>query len=65
MTGHIARVTDLGSELELCRRLGIADFIIVKINQENDFAVFDFAFAEVVQVWLPVAILGEIFGDAL
>ena len=44
---------------------GIADFVIVKIDQVQSLAVFNFALPEIVKVRLPLIVLFEIFGDVL
>src|SRR5689334_7336029 len=59
------RVTSLAGGDESLRSLRISDFVVVKIHQRNDFAVFHFALAEIVQIRLPVAVLNKIFSDTL
>ena len=39
--------------------------MIVKIDQVQSLAVFDFALPEIVEVRLPLIVLFEIFGDVL
>src|SRR5438874_7727631 len=49
---------------ELRRRHGVADDIGVEIHRGNNNTVFDFEIAELVQIWLPAAVLREIVGHA-
>src|SRR4030095_9535905 len=49
------------SSLEFLRDLWIAEVILVKIKQMQTQAVLHLALAQIVQVRLPVAILGQIF----
>src|SRR2546423_14540104 len=53
-----------GQFANFLRRRRVADFTVVKTENANTDAVFHLAFAKVVKVWLPVARLGEVFGDA-
>ncbi len=62
---HIDAVSSVAFGSELFRWLWVADFVVVEINQRNYFAVLHFAFTKVVQVRLPMPVLGEIFSDAL
>jgi hypothetical protein len=47
--------------LELFRQFRVPEFLSVEIDNGNAEAVFDFAFAEIVQAWLPLAVLLQIF----
>src|SRR6266550_1449863 len=51
------------SATEFCRNLRIAYFVSVEIYGVKAGAVFDFAFAEIVQARLPLPILLQIFRD--
>ena len=49
--------------LKFLRRLGVPDFFRVEIDDVNAHAVFDFAFAEIVQARLPLPVLLQIFRE--
>ena len=50
--------------LQFLRHFPVADFIGVEINDGNLDAMFDFDFAQVVQVRFPTAVLRQIFRGA-
>src|SRR6266404_7468151 len=49
---------------KLLRQRGVSGFFGVKIHDRNDDIVLYLTFAEIVQVPLPLPVLGEIFGHA-
>ena len=53
-----------GFAFELLGQRRVPDFIGVEVNNRNNYAVLHFAFAEVVQVRLPVPVLRQIFRHA-
>ena len=56
---------DAGWLREFDRPRGIADFVIVEVYYMQSLAVFNFTFAKIVKIWLPLIVLLEIFGDVL
>src|SRR2546428_6149114 len=52
------------SSFEFFRKLGIADLVGVKVDHGKHGTVLDFAFAEIMQVRPPMAVLLQIFRDA-
>ena len=53
-----------GFAFELLGQRRVPDFIGVEVNNRNNYAVLHFAFAEIVQVRLPVPVLRQIFRHA-
>src|SRR5947208_3248172 len=51
--------------LESFGRLGIANFACVKINNWHTHAVLELAFAEVMQIGLPMPVLRQVLRNAL
>src|SRR5215471_13483732 len=49
--------------LELFRQLRISYFMIIKIDDRNDPAVFGFAFAQLMQAGAPSRVILEVFCD--
>jgi hypothetical protein len=52
---------DAGWLREFDRPRGIADFVIVKVYYVQSLAVFNFTFAKIVKIWLPLIVLFKIF----
>ena len=50
--------------IEARRRSRVAGHVGIEVNHRHNHAVFHFAVAQLVQVGLPAAILGEVVGDA-
>src|SRR5215472_11488369 len=61
MVANTGRLVPSSSSLEFVRKMWVAEIVFVKINQVQPQAVLYLTLAEIVQIWLPVAVLGQIF----